>query len=36
VNGFILSPVDNITEITLNAWHNVDVLVQTWQERRAR
>jgi len=36
VNGFILSPVDNTTEITLNAWHNVDVLVQTWQERRAR
>ncbi len=34
VNGFILSPVDNITEITLNTWRNVDVLVQAWQERR--
>ena len=36
VNGFILSPVDNITEITLNAWHNVEVLVQVWKEQRAR
>jgi hypothetical protein len=35
VNGFILSPVDNITEITLNAWHNVDVFIQTWKEYRA-
>lgn len=32
VNGFILSPVDNITEITPRAWHNVDVMVKTWQE----
>jgi len=32
VNGFILSPVDNITEITLNTWRNVDVLIKTWQE----
>jgi uroporphyrinogen-III decarboxylase len=32
-NGFILSPVDNITEITLNAWRNVDVLVEAWRER---
>jgi uroporphyrinogen-III decarboxylase len=34
VNGFVLSPVDNITEITLNAWRNVDVLVQAWREAR--
>ena len=32
VNGFILSPVDNITEITRNTWRNVDVLVRTWKE----
>lgn len=35
VNGFILSPVDNITEITLKTWHNVDVLIQTWKMYRA-
>ncbi len=34
VHGFILSPVDNITEITLNAWHNVDVLVAAWKDWR--
>lgn len=34
-NGFILSPVDNITEITLNAWRNVDVFVAAWKEGRA-
>jgi hypothetical protein len=33
-NGFILSPVDNITEITRNTWRNVDVLIKTWQELR--
>ena len=31
VNGFVLSPVDNVTEITRNAWHNVDVLIETWK-----
>jgi len=31
VNGFILSPVDNITDITLNAWRNVDVFIETWK-----
>jgi len=36
VNGFILSPVDNITEITLNAWHNVDVFIETWKRFRER
>ncbi len=36
VNGFILSPVDNITEITPNAWRNVEVLVQAWQQGRTR
>ncbi|MHB0856657.1 MAG: uroporphyrinogen decarboxylase family protein [Anaerolineae bacterium] len=34
VRGFILSPVDNITEITPNAWRNVDVFVETWQQLR--
>jgi uroporphyrinogen-III decarboxylase len=32
--GFILSPVDNITEITPNAWRNVDALVEAWQACR--
>lgn len=36
VNGFILSPVDNITEITLNTWRNVEVFIQAWQELRGR
>ncbi|NPV09188.1 MAG: hypothetical protein HPY83_14675 [Anaerolineae bacterium] len=34
VSGFILSPVDNVTEITLNAWRNVDTFVATWRELR--
>jgi uroporphyrinogen-III decarboxylase len=34
VNGFILSPVDNITEITLNTWRNIDVLIETWKQNR--
>ena len=34
VNGFILSPVDNITEITRRAWQNVDVFVETWKAHR--
>lgn len=34
VNGFILSPVDNITEITLRAWNNVDVMIKAWQQCR--
>jgi len=33
-NGFILSPVDNVCAITRNAWRNVDVLVEAWQQRR--
>ena len=36
VNGFILSPVDNVREITRKAWHNVQVLVETWQQLGAR
>ncbi len=32
-NGFILSPVDNITEITQNAWRNVSVLVEAWKHQ---
>lgn len=34
VNGFILSPVDNVTEITLKAWRNVDAFVRTWKQLR--
>jgi hypothetical protein len=34
VNGFILSPVDNITEITPNAWRNVGVFIDAWKEYR--
>jgi uroporphyrinogen-III decarboxylase len=34
VNGFILSPVDNITESTLNAWHNVGVFIDAWKKYR--
>lgn len=34
VNGFVLSPVDNITEITQNTWRNVDVLIETWKQLR--
>ena len=34
-NGFILSPVDNITEITRNTWRNVDVLIETWRQFRS-
>jgi uroporphyrinogen-III decarboxylase len=33
-NGFVLSPVDNITEITPNTWKNVDMFIDTWQELR--
>jgi uroporphyrinogen-III decarboxylase len=33
-NGFILSPVDNITEVTLNTWRNIDVLIETWQQHQ--
>jgi uroporphyrinogen-III decarboxylase len=31
VNGFVLSPVDNITEITPKAWRNIDVLIKAWR-----
>jgi uroporphyrinogen-III decarboxylase len=34
VNGFILSPVDNITEVTPNAWQNVGMLIDAWKEYR--
>jgi uroporphyrinogen decarboxylase len=34
INGFILSPVDNITEITLNTWRNVDVFIEAWKQLR--
>jgi len=31
VNGFILSPVDNVREETPQAWDNTKVFIQTWQ-----
>ncbi len=34
VPGFVLSPVDNITEVTRNTWQNVDVLIETWKQLR--
>jgi uroporphyrinogen-III decarboxylase len=34
VNGFILSPVDNITEPTPQTWRNVDVMIDAWKEYR--
>jgi hypothetical protein len=36
VDGFILSPVDNITEITQRAWHNVDALIKAWHQLRGQ
>jgi uroporphyrinogen-III decarboxylase len=35
VEGFILSPVDNITEITQRAWSNVDALIRAWRQFRS-
>ncbi|MCL6431434.1 MAG: uroporphyrinogen decarboxylase family protein [Anaerolineae bacterium] len=32
VNGFILSPVDNITDISLQTWQNVQVFIDAWKE----
>ncbi len=29
--GFILSPVDNVTESTARAWRNVQVFIETWR-----
>jgi len=31
-DGFILSPVDNITEDTPKTWSNLQVMVDTWQQ----
>jgi uroporphyrinogen decarboxylase len=30
--GFILSPVDNVTEDTDRVWKNVEALIDTWRE----
>jgi uroporphyrinogen-III decarboxylase len=35
-NGFILSPVDNITEITRQTWRNVDTFIETWRRYRTK
>jgi len=32
--GFILSPVDNITEDTARTWRNLEVFVDEWRKRR--
>lgn len=32
--GFILSPVDNVTEDSDRVWTNVDALIETWRECR--
>jgi len=31
VNGFVLSPVDNITSMTRKAWGNIQVFVDAWK-----
>ncbi len=33
-NGFILSPVDEVDDPSEHAWHNVEVLIETWKEHR--
>jgi len=33
-DGFILSPVDNITVDAPLTWHNIDVLIDEWRRRR--
>jgi hypothetical protein len=30
-NGFILSPVDNVRDVTPVTWRNVDVLIDEWR-----
>jgi hypothetical protein len=32
--GFILSPVDNITVDAPQTWQNLEVLIDEWQRRR--
>jgi hypothetical protein len=32
--GFILSPVDNVTNETQHTWRNVHVLIETWKKLR--
>ena len=32
--GFILSPVDNLTVDAPRTWHNLNVLIDEWQRRR--
>lgn len=33
--GFVLSPVDSITNITDHTWNNLDTMIATWQAIRA-
>jgi len=33
-DGFILSPVDNVRDMSEDAWINVRALVEAWQEMR--
>ncbi len=33
--GYILSPVDNVTNITDHTWNNVHTMITTWQAARA-
>ena len=32
--GFVLSPIDNLTVDAPRTWHNLDVLIQEWQQVR--
>lgn len=34
--GFILSPVDNIREVTKNAWDNTHKFIDTWKNNRGK
>jgi uroporphyrinogen-III decarboxylase len=33
-DGFVLSPVDNITVDAPKTWHNVDVFIDEWQQQK--
>jgi hypothetical protein len=34
--GFILSPVDNVANMSDDVWHNVRTLIETWEEAKPR
>ena len=34
LKGFILSPVDNVTEVSERTWENVKTMIKTWEKMR--